>query len=270
MDVRSEVLIERLERLERSNGWMKAIGAAFIAAVVGLGAVPHSKAMFAPVFRARAFELVDANDKVLAALGPSGANKEAGLFIFDRNGTLRTFAGVSGEPSSADNSGFTDWDANGALRSFSGSIGSGTFDGNSGHYIFDQTGAIRTGLHIDYFNNFLGAFALEASGTNRVGLGTALSGNVSFLTLFDASGQERASFNSEDSAGNLILRDPNGAFRAGLLVDNSCCGGIGSDLLFFNNPTGDETGMFYSDLAGGTYTTFDGVSSPAVVTGTLP
>jgi hypothetical protein len=199
------------------------------------------------------------------------------LLLYDGNGVLRTFNGIQHafQPST----GLVVWDGQGEVRSATGFNAS---EASSGSWAFGSTGfespGISTaGFGVDYSDHFAGFITNDENGKNRIFLATPpSSNNWVTLNLNDANQQTRSQLITYDNgAGSwaeaAYLQDQNGVFRSGLQVDNPCCGnGLGSDSLFFFNPTSELTGFFYSGpttAGAGTYVTEDGAGSE---TGHLP
>ena len=267
MGEQNELLVKRLERLERANRRMKVIGVALVAAFVAMGA--KTPVGSPPILRAGSFQVVDNHGHVLATLGASSGN--GSLLLYDQTGALRDSAGTSadliatgfstfqgngfqrtGEGIAEDtHAGFGDFDQTGSERAFIGDI---IFQNQSGAAGYDPTGAAQSALIVDPINGFSGFVDdIRNTGTvtfnNRVILGT--SGSV--VTAPDTEG--------------LFLVDANDVIRAGISADNPCCG-AGNDLLFFNNASDLQVGNFFAPGGGGgSYNTFD---KNGTATGSLP
>ena len=67
MGEQNELLVKRLERLERANRRMKVIGVALVAALVAMGA--KTPVGSPPTLQAGSFQVVDNHGHVLATLG---------------------------------------------------------------------------------------------------------------------------------------------------------------------------------------------------------
>ncbi len=261
----TEALSERLQRLERANRRMKLIGGALLAMAITVAAGPPVPA----VLKARSFQLVDASGNVLASLAPSNGN--GCLLLYDHNAVLRDALCTSadlvatglgtygtngvqrtGEGTDESNTGgFVDFDQSGNARAF---IGHFTFQNQSGAFVYDPSGAVLTGPNVNPVVGFSGFI------DNIKKTGTPFYNN---RILLGSWGSDVTAPDNE----NLYLIDANDVFRAGLAVDNPCCG-AGSELMFFENASADPVGSFYSPSGGGgSYNTFDQNGNP---TGHLP
>jgi hypothetical protein len=115
MSQSTDALMERLERVERSNRRLKLLGVGVLAAIGTMGAaqgIPHKfDTLNAKQINAEAIFVVDQNGKLRIALGADPASDQGGVSVFQRNGIARAALGLD----VGGNSGVTASDPNGAL-----------------------------------------------------------------------------------------------------------------------------------------------------------
>jgi hypothetical protein len=261
MSERSEYLIQRMEKLERSNWRMKLLGIAAVA-VLSIGAT-QSQSKIPDVVQAKRFQVVNGNGKVLVDIGPFGDKDHSVVAIFDRKGVLRASIGIT----DSDNAAVVAYDHTGTVRTASVAVESGTFKGNSGHFVYDENGALRTSIDYNVVADFTGFDTEDANGHSRVVAGMLNSAaNSEFMNLMDANGNLRTSLAADfDSTGGtgLTLGDKNGVFRAAINIDSTQGGGAGNEALAFVNPQNNLVGSFLSGPGqGGTFTANDANGNP--------
>lgn len=220
MEQSIDALIQRIERVERSNRILKRMALLAVAGAVLTASVPQAfskthrppaRALVAAnVIQTQMLQLLDANGNMVAVLGTRG--NSAGLVFFDNKGKTALALGEdqnANKPSAGlvvlDGNAFMP--GNGVARAALGINGDGAgvtaLDG-------DQKPALVGGVNAD--GTGAGAFTMDSNGHARSGFGNAANGtgffaqdanNVTRLVMGVAGDGSRAGSVSFDSNGNV-------------------------------------------------------------------
>lgn len=254
MDQPSEVLIERLKRLERSNRRLKLLSFAVLAAIGTVGAaqgIPHTfQVLNAKQINAESISIVDANGKLRVSIGADPASDQGGVSVFQRNGIVRASLGEDG----TGNAGVTASDTDGALSVAAVSLSNkqaviSTFEptGINGAFLFTVPGS--SGLN--------GLFVNEPDGIQRANV--FASSTVGFIQLLGPSnGGIGLSEGSEGTDSEFNIIDNDGAIRA-TIAATAVSTGNPFEIMRISGPDGIDRALMQSGFGtqNGLVETFD-------------
>jgi hypothetical protein len=248
-----ESLTRRVERLERSNFILKIVNAGVVAAVVAVVQLPSLLALTSPVkvVTAQKFNLATAGGILLASLGPSPGG--SALTFYDSGGHATVAVGMQADGVIA---GIETFDGNtyvpglGKTRAIfgeantdanGGGIGLGIFDPSgkvrltlgtkrdastgSSLALYDAGGNLRSGVDVDFVNNFTGLFTIYSNTKTSSSFGATLDDNSAGGFVNDHNGTLRTSLEvvaTNSFTGNgAYVWDKNAALRNGLEIDET-------------------------------------------------
>jgi hypothetical protein len=262
-----EAMLQRIDRLERTNRAMKlvAIGAilACIALKAGpaLSAFPHGPKMI----DAERFNLVTPNGTLVATIGrgPNGGF----LAFYDNNGKAEMTVGTSATVGDK-TFGVAEFDGNQLLAgkginrlilaASPTTLGESVYDpkgiarlsnvtgsdgSNAGSFFYDQNGTLRAGIGLG--TNGPGTFFQDSNGTARVLEGVTGDDSATSFAMRDINSNLLADISArgDDSSTSMIIFDGNGTQRVTSGVSNAS-----GEVVILENAGGNQT--FHAPCSG--------------------